>query len=544
MTPQALVSGAATPVTDAAAAPAAASAPSIWYLATNQLNLMYLLAAGLITGPRGFGPKYYRDPLGAIPGVIPLFAGRVPSAALAEAVAEGPPLRAVLAVVDLSALRGPVQAMTADGAIQQRSFPDGLIGDEAALLIPAPLPAHWITSVLFASAAGRDATRDEAAGYANVPLAGVKQQVKPRLFDGDALLPWPPTPPELAGPDPSPRHVAAVGAALALLHGLGNAGPATAAAGRALWALPQAAPVDTDDATIRVLLRWALGAPDDEADGAQGQLLQRLLTALVGAADNADPCPPDPRQVVLEVLAEEAARLAERKWREALTRLAADLRGSVELGDATVSELMQRHQRPFSRGLLLFFLRERCEELLAFRHPALSDQDQVVAGALFAARWGWMSLPAGLHAIAGLAPAVQYRMAALAQQQQRAGLDLGPAPPPVLPLRALLEIAPPKARGEAALLLTRGMGWAAELITTRISLGKGEYRLSVDGRGAHLLLAGDVKAVVSEVDQAALLARLADAAVPARLDAQLREMLTSRGKMTGLPASAHDRPSA
>jgi hypothetical protein len=508
-----------------------AAAPRLhWHLVTNQLNLMYLLAAGLITGPRGLGTKYYRDPLGATPGLIPMFAGRLPAAALAETVAEGPPLRAVIAVVDLSQLRGPVLALSLDGVVEQRAFPNGLTGDEPMLLVPAPLPAHWIRTLLFDSAADKQATQSEAAGYANVSLAGLRLQVKARLFEGDALLPWPPVLTEERRPDPSPRQVSAVGATLALLHGLGNVGSATASAGRTLWTLPRARPDDGDEPTVRALLRWALALPATDAEGAQGAMLQRLLIALVGAGDSTDPCPPDPRQVVLDSLADESARLTEPKWREALTRLGEDLRGIVELGDATVSELMQRHPRPYSRALLLFFLRERCEELLVFRHPALSDQDLVVASALFAARWGWIALPAALRGIPGLEPAVQHRMAALAHQQQATGLDLGPAPPPVLPLRALFQEAQPKAAREAALTLARGMDWAGELITTRISLGKGDYRLTIDGRGAHLLLAGDVKAVASEVDQAALFARLAAADVPNRVEAELRKILTPAAK--------------
>ena len=398
-----------------------------WHLATNQLNLMYLLAAGLITGPRGFGRKYYRDALGAIPGLIPLFAERIPARVLQEAVAEGPHLRAVIALIDLAALRGPVLVMTPDGKLVARDFPAGLAGDEDLLLVPAPLPAHWITTLMFASAQHKAATQAEAAAYANVPLADYKQQVKARLFAGDVLLPWPPSPCPAAGlnpasppvssmtsdlsaiPDPSPGHVSAVGAALALLFALGNTGAATATAAQALWALPLASPegsahplpqpspkanldaspntsLDANpDPIPRALLRWALQAPEIETDGVQAKLLQRLLTALVEAADSTGQCPPDPRQVVLEVLAEEATQLAEPKWLDALTRLGQDLRGSITLGDATISELLQRHPRPFSRGLLLFFLRERCEELLAFRHPALTAQDQVVAAALFVA---------------------------------------------------------------------------------------------------------------------------------------------------------------
>jgi len=540
---------------------------------------MYLLAAGLITGPRGFGRKYYRDALGALPGLIPLFAERIPARVLQEAVAEGPHLRAVIALIDLAALRGPVLVMTPDGELRARDCPAGLIGDEDMLLVPAPLPAHWIATLIFASAQHKAATQAEAAAYANVPLADYKQQVKARLFAGDVLLPWPPSPCPASGlnpasppvssmtsdlsaiPDPSPGHVSAVGAALALLFALGNTGAATASASRALWALPLASPdarahprpppshkatldanpnanpnanldaspnasLDANlDPILHALLRWALKAAEDEKDGVQAKLLQRLLTALVEAADSTGQCPPDPRQVVLEVLAEEATRLAEPKWRDALSRLSQDLRGSITLGDATISELLQRHPRPFSRGLLLFFLRERCEELLAFRHPALTAQDQVVAAALFAAHWGWMALPTRLRAVCGLAPAVQHRMAALAHQLNGTGIDLGPAPPPVLPLRALLEGALPKAARTAALRLVRGMSWENEVLTTRISLGKGDYRLTIDGRGAHLLLAGDIKAVTSEVDQAALLARLAVAEIPARLDAELRGLL-------------------
>ena len=66
---------------------------------------MYLLAAGLITGPRGFGRKYYRDALGALPGLIPLFAERIPVPVLQEAVAEGPHLRSVIAAITRIAVR-------------------------------------------------------------------------------------------------------------------------------------------------------------------------------------------------------------------------------------------------------------------------------------------------------------------------------------------------------------------------------------------------------------------------------------------------------
>ena len=48
--------------------PNAPNPPRPWYLVTNHLNLLYMLAAGLVMGPSGFRGKHYVDSLGAIPG--------------------------------------------------------------------------------------------------------------------------------------------------------------------------------------------------------------------------------------------------------------------------------------------------------------------------------------------------------------------------------------------------------------------------------------------------------------------------------------------
>ena len=46
---------------DATSVPATAKAPDSGLLVTNHLNMMYMLAAGLVMPPAGFGDKYYRD---------------------------------------------------------------------------------------------------------------------------------------------------------------------------------------------------------------------------------------------------------------------------------------------------------------------------------------------------------------------------------------------------------------------------------------------------------------------------------------------------
>ena len=46
---------------DATSVPATVRAPDSGLLVTNHLNMMYMLAAGLVMPPAGFGDKYYRD---------------------------------------------------------------------------------------------------------------------------------------------------------------------------------------------------------------------------------------------------------------------------------------------------------------------------------------------------------------------------------------------------------------------------------------------------------------------------------------------------
>ena len=305
-------------------------------------------------------------------------------------------------------------------------------------------------------------------------------------------------------------------------------------AGRLLWDPPPGTPDGPADALKEPLLaalhRWArLAGPADGQD-IQGRLLLEILEGIVDAKVRRDDpsgaggLTQDPHQAVLDVLESQRQRLPEDKWQSALGRLAGDLRGILGLGGDTVSELLTRHGKPFSRGLILFFLREECQDLLDLRQPLLTGMDYLIAAALFGARSGWMGLPAQVRAQPGLREAVTHRMAALAQWHRQTGLDLGPAPERVRPLRELLaprEGTWGKAQQAGALTLARGMGWS-QVMQTRISLGKGDYRLQIDGRGAHLLLDGEVKAVTTEIDREGLFARLAEAAIPARLDAQVR----------------------
>lgn len=515
-----------------------------WFFPTNQLNLMFMIASGLVSGPSGFGRKYFSDALAVCPGWVPLFADAVPKNALAEADTEGPHLRRVIAELDLSSLRGAVQAFGPDGVPRLIEFPDGLSDSDVGLLIQAPLPSTWIRTIHVSSRDDRAAIEEEASDFANVPLKAHRRKVSARLFSGKSDCPWPPEIAGLRNRDVSPHRSGAVGGAMALAFALGNRGDETTETARLLFDPDCPAKVmderlqPTASPLLAAIRYWACLDQRDAPTDIQAQLLLSILGALVDAKDRADTeqsaTPLDLHQTVLEALLLEQGRLAEQSSQSASERLVGlveDLKGVLGLGGHTISELLNRQPKPFSRGLLLFFLRDRPEDLLEFDIPGLNPMDLAVAACLFAARSGWMGLPPEVRDHPRLREAVAHRMAAMAHRQAESGLELGPAPERVAPLREFFAIAEGKwsrKQAEAALTLARGLGWS-DLLQTRISLGKGDYRLQVDGRGAHILLEGDVKAVVTEVEPDVLLGRLSKTLVSPKLEASVREKLGRSG---------------
>jgi len=497
--------------------------PDRWLLATNQLNLCYLLAAGMVMPPAGFGDKYYRDSLDYFPGWIPLFPERVPVAVVEHSVRERPHLRPCVLELEPGGLHGPLLTLGGLGELRECQFPGEWQGDEQALLVPAPLPASWIRRILLASPEDRKTLESRAQDYANVPLGDFPLAVlKGKRFPVAPGAGWPPAGVAVPGREAALAVPRAAGAMLAMLAHLAGRGETGARLCRLAFDGELDEPAALDNPMLAALGEWLrLGhAP------ATDDVSQRLFWGVIDQVIHRDPAL-DPRDAVLAHLETASAGLDER-LRGAFARLIQDLRTLAGLPDSSADELFERHPRSFPRALILFFLRERCEELLEYRHPALTEPDILAAALLFAAREGWLGLPLALRQLPGLSAAVSVRMAALAQRLGGTDLDLGPAPPRPRSLRELFAPGPrgwSKAQSEAALQLARDMKWPG--IRTRVKLGKGEYRLEVGGGGLEIVMDGEVKAVVTEVDPDMFFAHLNATPIPAKPEQRARVRLTA-----------------
>jgi hypothetical protein len=493
-----------------------------WRLVASQRNLMYMLAAGLIMSPKGFGGKYYRDTLSTFAGWIPLFADHVPREAIELAVSEKRNLTPCLVTVDLKAVRGRIMTISSDGHLREIEFPDGLNGTEWALLVPSPLPVNSIESISFASKEDKSACEADARDYGNVPLLDFKRDVDARLFSKTTHAAWPPTGATLANRDDALDKPFAAGGIMAMLFQMANRGDLALQACHDGFDGGAEAP-SISDPMLREIGTWMKKGRLGESTDILPQLFWGAVASVVKCRSAAEGT--SPHDVVLAYIQTAGAHLDER-MKLALSKLAEDLRGVIGFSDSTVTELFERHPKPFSRVMTLFFLREKCSDLLEFRHPLLTEVDYVAAAILFAARDGWLGLPLELRKVEGLQEAVTHRMAVMAHRMAGSEIDLGAPPSRPLPLRELFVAEnkgwSPRQR-EAALLLARESKWGG-CIRTRITLGKGKYEVVIDGSGVNILLPGEVKAVATEIDPVQFFTLLARESVLYKADQKVRTL--------------------
>ena len=531
-----------TPVADSpihAAHPPAAP-PDVAFLVTNHLNMMYMLAAGLIMPPTGFGAKYYRDPLASFPGWIPLFVGGVPDAALRFATEEARYLKPVVAEIRLDDLSGTVRTLSSGGK-RDIPFPDGFSAPDTVLLIPAPLPVSRIKSILFPSPDERNAFNGVAADFGNVPVQDFRRGTRKKLFANASGEPWPKMHEEPK--DKIPLQVPqAAGGIMALLLHHAHRGEL------AVEACRQAFDPDNDaddhlgalvgDPILSALSGWMRSgvAPSPthppkgpNRENIQYMLHQRLfwefVAHLLGREHDRSV---NGEEILLEFLQVALSALDER-LKPGAERLYETLRSLAGLAGATPSELFERHRTPLARAMILFCLRRNCADLLDFDHPALREPDWLAAAILFGARDGWLGMPRELRTLPGLsrgelAAAVSHRMARLAHRMADTDLDLGPCPPRVRPLRELFGQSDSWGTRErfAALELSRACKW--DCVSTRVSFAKGEYRLTVSGGSVHIDLPGEPR-IAPKIDRDLFFEYLANGRVNPRAEAKVRKLL-------------------
>lgn len=500
-------------------------------MVTNHLNALYLLAAGMLMGPSGFGGKHYTDSLSLFPGWIPLFRFGVPTTVLEASTREASHLRPCIVLIDLTSTRGTCQMSTKSGRWQAMPLGEGTPEDCAAVLLPSPLPLPEPTRLVFRSSEDRQLFLSAAEDVGNLDLSDVQLELKPELFNEDPKQVWPPPDAPFTAQDRAPVRGQSVGGVVAMLYHAANRSAIALSVFRMV--LSRQTVQDRDqlarDPLLRQLPRWLDGRADSEQSELQVRLFWGVADAIVSAKAAGSAL--KPLDATLRFLQGQIESLEDASYRARLEKLVTDMRGTLAFGDSTVTGLLERHRGGFSRALLLLCLCERCEDLLAFNHPLLSEQEFVLACVLSGARDGWIGLSRELKRPASLLRYVSRRMAAAEHALCESEVSFVPSDECPIPLRELFETRDSgwsKKQMGAALAIARDHKWT-ECLRTRIAIGKGEYRLLVESGGVSLILDGEVKAVTTEVDPTAFLAQIATGKIDAKIEASVRETLGKAG---------------
>jgi len=202
---------------------AAKSGRKPWRFITNQSNLLYSLAAGMLMSPGGYGHKYYRDNLQVLPGWIPLFRGKIPKGALSMPTEEGRGRVVCSAVVSLNAMSGPAHGMKTDGVFCDLKLDDEIPEDLDILFVRAPFPIGRIEKIEFRNKEDKAAYVSNAKNYGNVDLNGIPLGTNAQLLNRGDAREWPPEfPSSVTGEEISGEVPQAYGGICAVLGHLSN----------------------------------------------------------------------------------------------------------------------------------------------------------------------------------------------------------------------------------------------------------------------------------------------------------------------------------
>ena len=517
--------------------------PERGFLVTNHLNLLYMLAAGLVLPTSGFGEKYYRDTLDACPGWIPLFTGRPGRAAVDHSIAEAGHLRPCQVVVSLRECVGPV-LVAGPGGMEKRRSPHE-VGGAPLIFAPAPLPVSAIEEILFRSREDSTACKNDALDFGNVPLADFGTRVDRRRFAGPSNQTWPPShvPPQRFAPLAAAQ---AAGGMLAMLRILAcrdagavleGAEPLGLVACRAAFDAEADPPPGLSPTVAAGLTAWMRTGPSAARGAAappgsdRGDARRLFWGAIDTLAEQAGATGVDDANArLLDYLDRESTGLDDR-LRKHVVELRETLDSLTGLADLTASDLFDRFRTPLPRAMSLLFLRSTCADLLAFEHEALTTEDWLAAALLFGARAGWLALPLSLRGGPAVSAAVSHRMAALSHRVADTGFELGPAPARPRPLAELFA-GPWNARQrDAAVSLAQGQQWT-DCLQTRVKLSAGDYVLKVGRGGTEIVFPGEARAVETDVDRTRFSTLLAAASIDPEHEAAAIEMLADGGGAT------------
>jgi hypothetical protein len=528
--------------------------PKNWYVVTNHLNLFYMMGAGLIISQNGFGEKYFTDSISMFNEHILLFADNIPFQAIDRSTKEMRNMIGCVANIHLDNLTGPVATINEKGDLRQDvRFPDGLKGDEAAIIIPAPLPITWLDIIYVNNNESKKRLKESADELQNVPYQNFEIRVNGKFFKKPKsnsynsfpmddpkhhlTFPWPNIKMDNNRTATSFGGTMAVGGILGVLCNMAEQHSFFLCVYQRAFNLESEVVEIPLEPLTQFLIKWFNN--NDIQKSNEDLTIEDLTINMFGGilnalADSWLDKSIKSKDVILNFFEEvtnnwEPVTKSE-KLSDSIKSLTHSLQSFSSMADKNLSELLDQHPKWFSRALILFFAKDRSQDLLVYSNEKLNPEDIIAAAILFGARDGWMGLHEDIKRSPSFQNAVIHRMVANTHHAANTGLEIGVVPPPPPLIRELFKPVDEKwttKQQKAALMLAKQKKWDG--IQTIINLTPGEYQINVTRSGMQVIIPGFEKGTKHQIDQDDFLKQLEQALatrdISGRLNTEVRKIL-------------------
>lgn len=512
---------------------------SYWRLVTNHENMLFMLAAGMVMSPAGFGQKYYKDTLKVDAGWIPLFRDQtiLPAGILSSVTEERKHLAPCVALFELKEF---INSRNEEIDSDQMPRQPAKKNSKSALWVPAPMPLGLqLKGICFKTEEDLNKFKNKAQSVSNISISALSDfiSVKPEAFkEGKSTFKKPMRQGDLLNnrkppQNNPPAYGQALGGALVMLYLAANRSLSGLAAYKRITGT-----ASPEDEKILSNFKYLASLPDwftpsdaqgdkteDISDDERGSRLIRVCVQAMIQARIENQSVQDV-DAVIKRLTHELSQFTSSKLTSELQLLLDDMQGCYGIGNVTtINDLLDRHKTPPRRALLMFCLRQRCDELCDFTSPKINEEDYILASILFGVRETWLGLPMKLRP-RHIENYVIHAMAAKEHEANQTGGKFGQAPSrprPLLERFTLLDNAGDLRQNEGARTLAHECQWT-DCIWTHLS-GVNQASIKPDDKG--VVVPGYVKPTYSITPDTFLKHLNNSRGITAELDAKIQDLL-------------------
>ena len=465
-----------------------------WHFISNKVKLHHILATGLII--EHYGSIKHNDSTSNHTGWIPLFAE--------NNITSGNENEDIIIKIDTSYFTGQVFAKTGLGELELKKSLNDLTSSNQEIYLRAPIPITAIAEIIFPNKESKNDFIDRASGYKNenldIFILKVKKPPKKTLLKSySSQLP------SLEQYENLLDHVQVAAAMRGLHFKFANKHKDASDLYNAFYCQNDDANV-VEDFNKEYILKEAPywinhGKISSECENDTSKKYVVLFWNIVKSISNSSKNV-TVHDAVINELVNAQDSMPDGKSKEALNTLTKDLIDIRTLATKNKDQLFEQHKNPFSRALIIFFVRDKVAEFVKFRDPQVTTTDLLVASLLFGAREQWKNFSTEVRGYSLFTKEQSTFMVNLFHARANTGIEIKPSSNTVTPIYNLLlgnsaiKSSAKKYR-DTRVMVAEEMKW--NCIETKITLDKGTYPMVITGSGVEFTFDGIPKSIKTDV---------------------------------------------